>query len=551
MLEWVLSSSALILLVLLVRALGKSRLSCRARYALWLLILVRLLVPVQLLETGWGVTAPLPERLTEPSIYVLPVSREEGIPVEHSGEVRDPFAADSFGYSRQSGTAFIKYADKWSVADILLIIWFAGAGLLATVLLCSNLRFARRLKRSRVSYDAPCGGMRVYVAEGLASPCLVGVFRPSVYLTPESIRNERTLRHVLAHEETHRRHGDCVWSLLRLAALCLHWYNPMVWYAAIVSKRDGELACDEATLARLGEDERVPYGETLLSLVTAKPGGRELLSVSTAMTAGKRTLRERIETIARHPRTKAVALLLVCAALLSATVFAFSKAPAPAPMTEEEALVEQNGGLYGREIDLLPQSEWRFDLDGDGRAERLSVDETRLANSADTSPVRLYDADGALLAELGDAGQAHAGWMTCALAELDSGTYLMLYHPDMFQGEARYAYQLFWLENGELKGSDEMAVEFSINPGEAEKNNTEAMRIFQEQANGVWAHSRLLFTTDQEVLSHLYDAETGEEVTTNGSYYVASDNETVRYRETMTRFRTVRPQSADDLSAGV
>lgn len=342
MLEWIISSSALILLVLLVRALGKSRLSCRVRYALWLLVLVRLLVPVQLLETGWGVTAPLPERLTEPSIYVLPVSREEGIPVEHSREVRDPFAADSFGYSRQSGTAFIKYADKWSVADILHMIWLAGAGLLATVLLCSNLRFARRLKRSRVSYDAPCGGMRVYVAEGLASPCLVGVFRPSVYLTPESIRNERTLRHVLAHEETHRRHGDCVWSLLRLAALCLHWYNPLVWYAAIVSKRDGE-----------------------------------------------------------------------------------------------------------------------------------------------------------------------------------------------------------------LKGSDEMAVEFSINPGEAEKNNTEAMRIFQEQANGVWSCSRLLFTTDQEVLSHLYDADTGEPVATNGSYYIAARDETVRYRETMTRFRTVRPQSADDLSAGV
>lgn len=335
MLEWMLFSSLLILLALAVRALGKNSLSCRARYALWLPVLARLLIPVQLIEAGWGVTVPLPERFTEPSVYVLPVGREEGIPTEHSGEVRDPFAADSFGYSRQSGTAFVKYADKWSAADILRVIWLAGAGLLAAVLLFSNLRFVRRLRRGRVPLDAPCGGMRAYVAEGLASPCLVGVFRPEVYLTPESIRNERTLRHVLAHEETHKRHGDCVWSALRLIALCLHWYHPLVWYAVIVSKRDGELACDEATLIRLGEEERIPYGETLLSMVTAKPGGRELLSFTTAMTAGKRTLRERIESIARHPRTRGAALLLSCAVLLGTALFAFSRPAARTPAGHE------------------------------------------------------------------------------------------------------------------------------------------------------------------------------------------------------------------------
>ena len=96
-----------------------------------------------------------------------------------------------------------------------------------------------------------------------------------------------------------------------------------------------------------------------------------------------------------------------------------------------------------------------------------------------------------------------------------------------------YAYQLFWLENSDMKGSDEMAVEFSVNPGEAENNNMEAMRIFQEQANGIWSRSRLLFTTDQEVLEHLYYAETGESVLTNGSFYIGDLSEAVRYEETM------------------
>ena len=532
MLEWIISSSALILVVLVVRALGKSRLSCRVRYALWLLILARLLVPLQLIETGWGVTVPLPERLTEPSIYVLPVSREEGIPVEHSGEVRDPFAADSFGYSRQSGTAFIKYADKWSVADILHMIWLTGAGILAVTLLISNLRFVRRLKRSRVPYDAPYGGMRVYVAEGLASPCLVGVLRPSVYLTPESTQNEQTLRHVLAHEETHKRHGDCIWSTLRLTALCLHWYNPLVWYAVIVSKRDGELACDEATLARLGEAERIPYGETLLSMVTAKPGGRDLLSVSTAMTAEKRALRERIETIVQHPRTRGVALLLACAALLSATVFAFSKSAVKNPYVREFAPGDEATALSPDvSFHITAGSGWDADLDGDGVFEHIYLDALKLAKREEAR-LWIETADGTQI-DVGIAATAHVGWNTAALVDLDSGTYLMLYHPTMFQGDARYAYQLFWLENGKLKGSDEMAVEFSVNPGEVENNNTEAMRIFRQQANGIWSRSRLLFTTDQEVLGHLYHVETGEPVLTSGSFYIADLNGAVRYEETM------------------
>ena len=616
MIEWIVSSSMLILLVLAVRSLAKSRLSCRARYALWLLVLVRLLVPVQLFTASWGVAeAKLPERVTEQSIYVLPMDRADAVTVETEPgktELRDPYGANSFGYSRPTadGTAYVKYADKWSVADVLRAVWLAGASAMALALLISNLRFARRLRRTRVPYDALVGGMRVYVAEGLTSPCLVGVFRPTVYLTPESTRDERTLRHVLAHETTHRLHGDCVWSLLRLAALCLHWYNPLVWLAVVVSKRDGELACDEATLGRLGEEERIPYGETLLSMVTAKPRGRDLLSASTGMTAGKKPMRERIEAIARHPRTKLTALALALAVLLTATVFGFSRAkePEPASMTEEEALdaleasvrwegennvyftlpasyepvtdwrihisgraayvdgmsmsvhffdeevweagreyaiwlgdltlltmyawlPDGDGGTLEREINLLPRHEWYFDLDGDGRDERLTIEETRLDNSADASPVRLYDADGALLEELGYAGQAHAGWATYALVNLDSGTYLMSYEPTMYQGEAAYRYRLMELRGGRLEEQTSAEVSFSANPGA--ENDLAAVAEFQRRTNDVWQRSRLLFTTDREVLAHLYDANSGADVSTNGRYYIAPDGATVRYRETM------------------
>lgn len=364
MIEWIISSSLLILIVLVVRTLTKSRLSCRARYALWLLVLVRLLIPVQLFTASWGVPeATMPERMTEKQF--IPQETQWQVPADSSPAFSSDFARETWENAVQAPNAepvTVRQVDyHWSVADVLRTIRLTGAGVMAAVLLVSNLRFARRLRRTRVPYDALVGGMRAYVAEGLTSPCLVGVLRPTVYLTPESTCDERTLRHVLAHETTHRLHGDCLWSLLRLAALCLHWYNPLVWLAVILSKRDGELACDEATLARLGEDERAAYGETLLSLVRAKPNSRELLSASTAMTAGRKPMRERIETIARHPRTKAVALILALAVLLTATALAFSSAEAREDKADDAgttAETEDTDIVFSPKLSEAVRSSW-------------------------------------------------------------------------------------------------------------------------------------------------------------------------------------------------
>lgn len=72
------------------------------------------------------------------------------------------------------------------------------------------------------------------------------------------------LRHTVEHEITHFRHGDHFWSALRSVCIALHWYNPLVWWAAILSRNDAELACDEGTIRRIGEDARAEYGRTLI-----------------------------------------------------------------------------------------------------------------------------------------------------------------------------------------------------------------------------------------------------------------------------------------------
>ena len=150
------------------------------------------------------------------------------------------------------------------------------------------------------------------VEEGLVSPCLFGLFRPAVYLTPAAMESGEGLRHVLAHEETHGRHGDPLWSLLRSVCLAVYWFDPLVWWAAAAAREDCELACDESALRRLGEAERIPYGQTLLRLIPLQRSAGHVMLTATTMTSDKKRMKERIMRISENLKMKTAAL---CAAL--------------------------------------------------------------------------------------------------------------------------------------------------------------------------------------------------------------------------------------------
>ena len=143
--------------------------------------------------------------------------------------------------------------------------------------------------------------------------------------------------HAVEHELTHFRHGDHIWALLRGACLAVHWYNPMVWWAAVLSLRDAELACDEATIRRLGESERARYGRTLIGLTCQKR--RTVLLTATTMTGGRRGLEERIRLIAQKPKTAGVpmaAALLILAVAAGCTFTGPESAGTQVPPVEME-----------------------------------------------------------------------------------------------------------------------------------------------------------------------------------------------------------------------
>ena len=343
LISWCVTSSILLAVFLLLRGTLFRKLSPRVRYALWGVVLLRLLVPFQI--PSLSLPASAADLVPEPPVLsnrplspdtamghaVIPsdLLEENGLTITDGGTVQaSPSGQDAALWELQENGEVYLYFGGPTLDDVLhaavVLAWGAGAGVVLLAVLAANLRFAQKLRQSRRPLPTAGCPLPVYEADGLSSPCLCGVLRPAVYLTPEAAADGTVRTHVLSHELTHFRHRDHIWSLLRCLALALHWYNPLVWAAVVLSKRDGELACDEGTIARLGEGERIPYGRTLIGLVARRSGAGGVLSCSTTMTGGKKTVQRRIAQLVKQPETKKTALFLAAAAVALAAVFVFA-----------------------------------------------------------------------------------------------------------------------------------------------------------------------------------------------------------------------------------
>lgn len=354
--EIIITASVLILCVMLIRHFFKGKISNRLQYALWLLVAIRLIIPVSaqlylslgeidefrimdLVRRLEGDFGDITERLEQPVSFTMnmnsPVSQqiiknvlEEEM--EYIGGADGPtsiFLAGSVGFT-------------W--LDILRWIWFGGMGVMAVWMAAVNLRFCRKLRRERRDFVLPEGVTgrlhpkvlaslrrgRVYAVKELASPCLYGIPGLEAVYLPEAVTGEEDrLCHVLTHEICHKRHGDGFWSFVRNMLLLCYWFHPLVWAAAVLSKRDCELACDEGALLLLGEQERIGYGKTLLSIITGRGRFSDFACTATTMTGSGRSVKERIRCIAEKPRVLGAAVAAVLILITAASVLVFTKNP--------------------------------------------------------------------------------------------------------------------------------------------------------------------------------------------------------------------------------
>lgn len=367
--EILITSSVLILVLLALRWAFRSRITRRAQYALWALVLVRLLVPFSLPGADFSVlTAAQPveqqlahrtEAVGDRVVFAWEPAETDTTPVQTPAQaVPDAPAGETNSAAQTTDTESYAYPvmeqQTLTLRALLLYIWYTGMAVTGLWFVFCNLRFWQKLRKGRTPYTVDGCRYPVYLVEtGLPSPCLFGLARPAIYLTPEAIALPERTRHVIAHESAHARHGDPLWSLLRCVCLSVYWFDPLVWIAAAVSKMDCELACDESAMASLGQAERIAYGRTLLALIPVRRGPSNPLLTATTMTADKRHLKERIVRIAENRQTRSAALFAVLA--LAAAVCA---------VTFTGAASEKNRPLTGDELAYFNEEFFNSDAEG-------------------------------------------------------------------------------------------------------------------------------------------------------------------------------------------
>ena len=342
MTQWIVSSSILILIVIGLRFLLRKRIKPILQYALWALVLVRLLVPLQLGSTPISLEnavekAPVVQQMELADRVVHFVYHADGTatgyyeyqpPLDHTAQtpVSKPVPQTFTQHEAQSITRIR------DVKGLLQKIWLGGMAVFGLIFLLSNLRFALGLRKSRKPEKE--GRLPVYITDKVETPCLFGLLRPAIYLPPAVAEEPRHRDYSVAHETTHFRHGDALWSVLRCVCIVLHWYNPLVWWAAVLSREDGEIACDEATITALGEELRSDYGRVLVDLTCRKR--TDLLQTATTMTGSAKGLKQRISMIVKRPKMAIYALICLILAASIAIGCTFTGGKKPAKQTGDD-----------------------------------------------------------------------------------------------------------------------------------------------------------------------------------------------------------------------
>lgn len=329
MLETIITSSVLIAVLILIRYFFKGKMNLRLQYALWLLVAVRLLVPFSLLYSPLSILnlvdiGSQTQRMENPVVSPLsePVEQTKANIGEKITGDMDRSGISRYPVQGQTAVSATASQKKASLKDILHDVWLLGAAAVGLWFVLQNIWFYLRLRKTRKAAEISEGRLPVYLSRYVKSPCLFGLFRPAIYIPPGILSDDQAVKYIIAHEETHYRHGDQLWSYLRCLCLALHWFNPLVWWAAVLSRRDCEMACDEGTLNRLGDEHRKAYGDTLISMIVHRAKPYDLLYGTTTMTSDKAGIKERITMIAKKPKmlfSTLLALIIVVAAVVGCT----------------------------------------------------------------------------------------------------------------------------------------------------------------------------------------------------------------------------------------
>ncbi|MEL7568411.1 MAG: DUF5301 domain-containing protein [Dehalobacterium sp.] len=281
-----LTAGIVIILVMLIR-LPMKKAPKVFSYALWAVVLFRLLCPVSFSSDFSLLGLFNSPTVTNGSITYIPSD------IVHTANPQVDLPLPRIS---QAINESLPQGEEQLVADPLeapmafaTLLWLFGVAAMFTYSIVSVVILKRHLKSARHIKQ------NIYEAENLKTPFVLGIFRPRIFI-PDGLAEEEK-RYIIRHEQTHIRRLDHIIKPFAFLVLSIHWFNPLVWIAFFLMGTDMELSCDERVIKEMGGDIKKAYSLSLLSLTTEK----RILNGST-LAFGEGNVKGRIKNVLNYKK---------------------------------------------------------------------------------------------------------------------------------------------------------------------------------------------------------------------------------------------------------
>jgi beta-lactamase regulating signal transducer with metallopeptidase domain len=316
------SAAFIIVVVVIVRALLMYKLPKRTFSALWGVALFRLLIPFS-----------IPAKTSVFSLleYIRAQMAGGSAATAVSRSVREAATLPDTVISPVADAATKTILPNTVLAFVspLLLVWLVGIAILGTYFALIYFKCHREFSASLpVDNDFISAWQETHklkrtyfirVSDKITVPLTYGVFRPVILLPKRmDLSDEKQLSYILTHELAHIRRLDALTKLIATAALCVHWFNPLVWAMYILLNRDIEISCDERVVRELGETPKSAYALMLIGMAEKKGTLSPLYS-----SFSKYAIEERINAIMKNKKISIIGIL-AAALLVAGTISIFA-----------------------------------------------------------------------------------------------------------------------------------------------------------------------------------------------------------------------------------
>jgi beta-lactamase regulating signal transducer with metallopeptidase domain len=361
------SAGVLILFIITLRFLTIHKLKKRIFVVLWEIALIRLLLPIT-----------IPMKYSIRNVISMFADKQEEISTSQT--IINTGISESVTGSESISYVFISEHKEIPVTSL---IWFVVAVLLLTFFLVLYIKEYKKMQEALPVTDYSFinnhlqrylknQNIKLMVTDRISTPIAFGIITPKI-IFPKTMDMslEKQLEYIMTHELVHIKRFDNVLKIIAVMALCIHWFNPLVWVMYLLINRDFELSCDEKVISIIGENEKQDYA---LALIGLSEQNRKFNILYNSF--GSNAIKERVTSIMKYKKRKTSGISLsILLILVSTNVFATADTGNNARLEKNSKTEYSSENSYEevKQINRLATSKENKTMESDDVSEMVSM----------------------------------------------------------------------------------------------------------------------------------------------------------------------------------